>query len=157
MFCNCGHQLEKEHEVIKIDDKIQKKCKGCTCIISEPIINAHVYDTIEDLGQRITLPSGMITEKKDKQERFDLIPAEPLARLAKIYGLGAQKYDDNNWKNGNKWSACLNSLERHLNKWKSGKNNEDHLAMIAWRAFALMYYEIYHPEMCDIEERKNVT
>ena len=124
-------------------------------IASVDLETSPVSKKMEDSGTRTTTPSGMQYEPKpDGSGRFDLIPPEPIKRLAVWYELGAKKYADNNWKKGQEWSLCLNSLERHLNKWKSGSKTEDHLAAVAWRAFTLMYYEIYHPEMCDIVERK---
>lgn len=95
-----------------------------------------------------------MTEPKDGKGRFDLIPVDPMFRLAGIYQLGALKYEPNNWKKGVPWSECLDSLERHLQKWKRGDKDEDHLAIVAWRAFALMYYEQHRKELCDIEELK---
>ena len=106
-----------------------------------------------DSGKRNTESTGCLLEPKDGHGRYDLIPPDGLYRLAKIYEEGAKKYADNNWKKGMPWSKCLNSLERHLQKWKMGMRDEDHLAMVAWRAFALMYYEKHRKELCDIEER----
>src|SRR3990167_3163775 len=109
---------------------------------------------LHDSGRRQIWPSGTMTEPGYGDGRFDLIPFEPLQRLARVYQLGAEKYAPNNWKKGVPWSKCINSLERHLHSWKNGKHNEDHLAIVAWRAFALMYYERHCKNLCDIDELK---
>jgi hypothetical protein len=41
-------------------------------------------------------------------------------------------------------------------KYLSGRNDEDHLAAIAWNAFAIMHYEKYFPEMQDLPFRINI-
>ena len=43
-------------------------------------------------------------QKGTKPERFDLIPVGALAALARHYGAGAEKYDDNQWRKGYEWS-----------------------------------------------------
>lgn len=80
--------------------------------------------------------------------RFDLLPPEALVELARIYTMGAIKYDDNNWRKGMDWSKCIGSLERHLNKWKAGQSLDKdtgchHLAQVAWNALTLMIYEMH--------------
>jgi len=110
--------------------------------------------SLNDSGKRVKHKTGALTKPREGKGRFDLIPPEPLFRLARIYQLGAEKYEPNNWKKGIQWSLCLDSMERHLQKWKRGDKDEDHLAIVAWRAFALMYYEEKHKELCDIDELK---
>ena len=78
--------------------------------------------------------------------RHDLIPAWAIEEIAKVYTYGANKYDDNNWWKGMKWSKVMGPLERHYNKWKRGKIVDEesgclHLAMVAWNAIALMCYQ----------------
>jgi hypothetical protein len=111
---------------------------------------------LKDSGQRNVEKTGCLLEPKDGHGRFDLIPPEPLFRVAKIYEQGSIKYAPNNWKKGMAWSKCLSALERHLQKWKRGDRDEDHLAMVLWRTMALMYYEEYHQELCDIDERNTI-
>ena len=78
--------------------------------------------------------------------RHDLIPAWAIEKIAEVYTYGAQKYDNDNWLKGMKWSKIQGPLERHYNKWKRGRIKADesncyHLAMVAWNAIALMCYE----------------
>ena len=80
------------------------------------------------------------------KNRHDLIPAWVIDELAKVYTYGANKYDDNNWWKGMKWSKVIGPLKRHLNKWRRGRIIDDesncyHLAMVIWNAIALMCYQ----------------
>lgn len=80
--------------------------------------------------------------------RFDLIAPEALVELAKVYTAGAEKYNDDNWRKGMSYRACLGSLERHLKKWELGLKNDPetdchHLAHVAWNALTLFVYELH--------------
>jgi len=80
--------------------------------------------------------------------RLDLIPAEILVELGRVYTAGAKKYTDNNWKKGMSFSRCLGALKRHLAKWELGKTYDDEtgcheLAHVMWNAAALLYYQMY--------------
>lgn len=86
-------------------------------------------------------------QKGTKLARFSLIPAEFLWALAEHYGLGARKYADRNWERGYKWSLSVDALERHLNQWKMGENNDpetgsSHLIAVAWHACALFIFQL---------------
>lgn len=81
-----------------------------------------------------------------KPERYGLIPVWPLAELARVYGYGAQKYDDNNWRKGYRWGLSYDALQRHVNAFWSGESIDPesgfhHLAHAAFHLFALMTYE----------------
>ena len=95
----------------------------------------------KDSGEREKFDSGAVRDKRTGKGRFDLIPAKPLKRLADVYERGAAKYDDNNWKKGIPITRCMDSALRHLNQYKNGDRDEDHLAQAAWNCFAMMWYE----------------
>jgi hypothetical protein len=61
-------------------------------------------------------------QKGVKLERFDLIPAGPLAELALHYGRGARKYDPHQWRKGYEWSKSISALGRHFNDFIDGKD-----------------------------------
>lgn len=111
-----------------------------------------------------------------KIERYDQIPAGPLAELAARYGVGSLKYDQvnglDNWRNGYPWSWSYRALVGHANDFWAGNDfdeaaylgtdNEDpfaedgsprpgirHLAAVAWHAFALLEWAETHPELDD--------
>jgi|GEM_PF-1419395 len=86
--------------------------------------------------------------------RYDLIPADCLEELAKIYTMGAQKYDDHNWRKGMKWSRPFAALMRHAWSWFKGEDIDPesglpHLAHAAWNCFTLLNYSRSHPEYDD--------
>jgi nucleoside 2-deoxyribosyltransferase len=93
-------------------------------------------------------------EKGSKPERFDLIPAAALRKVARLYGRGAQKYSAHNWRKGYNWSLSLAALERHLAAFKEGEDfdretNCEHLASVVFHALALLVYADEHPELDD--------
>ena len=85
--------------------------------------------------------TGAIRDIQDNKPRFDLLPIMCLKRLSKLYESGAIKYGENNYQKGMPFKRVYASLFRHLVAWREGETGEDHLAAIAWNAFALMYFE----------------
>jgi hypothetical protein len=83
-------------------------------------------------------------QKGQKLERFDLIPAEPLIELARVYGRGAKKYADDNWRKGYSWKLSFGAMMRHAWAFWKGEERDElgnhHLACCAWHAFTLMWY-----------------
>jgi len=61
-------------------------------------------------------------QKGVKIERYDLIPVGPLRALARLYGLGARKYAEHNWRNGYEYGKSISSLMRHLEEWREGRD-----------------------------------
>ena len=106
--------------------------------------------TTKDSGKRQAFETGMVRDTQDGKPRFDLLPTESLRRLADLYARGAEKYDDDNWKKGQPYSRAYASLFRHLIQWREGDRSEDHMAAVAWNAFALMFYEETMPELDDL-------
>ena len=84
-------------------------------------------------------------QKGVKLERFDLIPAEPLEELARVYGRGAKKYQDDNWRKGYSWKLSFGAMMRHAWAFWRGESHDElgnhHLACAAWHCFTLMWYE----------------
>jgi len=94
----------------------------------------------------------------DGKLRFDLIPVYPLEKLAEVYTIGAKKYTDRNWEKGIQWGRIFAAMMRHAWKFWRGErydevDGQEHLASVAWCAFALMEYERTHPELDDRSER----
>ncbi len=86
-----------------------------------------------------------------------LIPPEALAQIADVFGFGAEKYGVNNWRydgDSTSWIRTYSSVQRHLNAWHSGIDNDDesgmtHLAHAATQIMILMTHAIEHPEVDD--------
>lgn len=98
---------------------------------------------IQDSGERISYGEGKaIREPSTGKGRFDLITPFGLARLARWYELGAQKYSDRNWeKGGIPFSRYFDSAMRHMNKYMMGMTDEDHLAAACWNILCMMHHE----------------
>lgn len=78
--------------------------------------------------------------------RYDLIPPEALDGLARLYAMGAQKYDARNWEKGMDWSRLFAALQRHSWKWFRGEtfdaeDGQHHLLSVIWCAMALYTYQ----------------
>ena len=84
--------------------------------------------------------------------RMDLIDPSTVKALAEILTIGAEKYDEHNWKKGDNWSVPYASLMRHLMAFWGGENldpesSKNHLKhALANISFLLYYYENY-PEL----------
>lgn len=97
--------------------------------------------------------------------RYDLLEPYAIEQVAKIFTRGADKYSDNNWLKGMKWSKMIASLERHLAAFKRGEDydfdpncegckngtclmhtGELHIAQAAWNALGLTSYYKYYPQ-----------
>lgn len=93
-------------------------------------------------------------EKGVKPARFDLIPPGFLWALAEHFGVGARKYDDNNWQRGYEWSKSYGALQRHLFAWIAGEDidaetGSNHLIAVAWHACCLHWFSANRPEFDD--------
>lgn len=90
-------------------------------------------------------------QKAGNDERYDLIPAEPLRLLARHYGVGAKKYDDDNWRKGYDWRLSFAALNRHLWQFWAGEDIDEetgtpHIIAVAWHAFTLAEFMAVHTE-----------
>jgi len=100
-------------------------------------------------------------QKGVKTERCELVPVEPLLELARHYGIGGLKYDDDNWTKGYDWKFSYGALQRHAQAWWGGEEwtvevfinrhtgeevsvTVNHMIAVAWHAFALYYFSIHH-------------
>lgn len=82
-------------------------------------------------------------QKGQKQARFDLLPVGALWEVARHFGVGAAKYDDNNWRRGYAWSLSYAAMQRHANLFWEGETNDEetgthHLAAVAFHALVLI-------------------
>lgn len=117
---------------------------------SNPTMQNNALDTLE-VRVKNEKTGG---EKGSKPFRFDLIPWEQMWEVAKLYGVGAEKYAARNWELGYDWSLSYASLMRHLTQFWMGESVDEesnchHLASVVFHALAMMYFEQYHPELDD--------
>jgi hypothetical protein len=95
-------------------------------------------------------------QKGSKDERYDLIPWAALDEVARLYGAGAHKYDEHNWRRGYDWSLSYSSLIRHARAFWEGEDLDHdpslpypvhHLASVVFHALALITFAKEHPEL----------
>lgn len=90
-------------------------------------------------------PMGGVKYDRAKP-RIDLIPAPLLLELAKLFGMGAEKYAPRNWEQGFEWHRNYNGAMRHLLAWWSGEdddpeNGQPHLIAAIWNLIVLRHFE----------------
>ena len=95
----------------------------------------------KDSGKREDFPSGMVRDTREGKGRYDLVTPHGSLRLAQVYERGAAKYADRNWEKGAPFGRFLDSAIRHIEQYKTGLADEDHLAQAAWNLFAVMHFE----------------
>lgn len=97
----------------------------------------------------------MIKTTKDKEQfstgahrnsqagkpRYDLIPAEALERVAQHFGDGAEIHGPDNWKKGITNDRFMASTMRHIESYRLGRKDEDHLAAAVWNLMCIMWNE----------------
>lgn len=89
---------------------------------------------------------------------FYAIPPNALRRLGQRYEYGHLKYGNTEaFKDGLPISTCIDSIYRHLLAYIEGDNTEDHMAALAWNAFAVMLYEEKLPQWQDLKVRQDIT
>jgi hypothetical protein len=91
----------------------------------------------KDSGQREEFDTGSRRDTREGKGRYDLLPPLALRRLAGLYERGAAKYGDRNWERGQPLTRYMDSLLRHAFAVLEGKDDEDHVAAIAWNALGI--------------------
>lgn len=93
-------------------------------------------------------------QKGSKPERYDLIPVDALATIARLYGKGAEKYAVHNWRKGYEWSKSYTAMQRHANAFWNGEDNDPemelpHMAAVAFHALTLLTFMQEQPGFDD--------
>ena len=96
---------------------------------------------LQDSGKRRQFKSGAQRDRGNLKPRPDLISPHAQMREGMIFALGAEKYDVRNWELGMPVSECLASAQRHIEQYKRGDTDEDHLAQARWNLGAILHYE----------------
>lgn len=94
--------------------------------------------------------------------RYDLIPPYPLQEVARVFTIGAEKYEDWNWRKGMNWHRVLRALMSHVEAWRLGErldkeDGQHHLASVVWCAMVLMEYEQYEIGTNDLWASQNTV
>lgn len=93
-------------------------------------------------------------EKGMKPERYDLIPVEAMGLVAQLYGKGAEKYSEHNWRRGYEWSKSYAALQRHANEFWKGVDLDPetglpHLAAVVFHSLTLITFMSEFPQFDD--------
>lgn len=111
-------------------------------------------DGIEAAQGEVRTTSASGGQKGVKPERYDLVPVEALDELARVYGFGAQKYDDHNWRKGYEWGKSYAAAQRHLTAFWSGEDHDpesglSHLAHAMFHMASLIVFVDLCPDYDD--------
>jgi hypothetical protein len=86
-------------------------------------------------------------EKGQKEARLGGADPMALSELAKVYGMGEQKYARYNYLRGYPWSLSVDALYRHLLAFLGGEEYDPesgllHTAHVAWHALTLTSFQM---------------
>ena len=96
---------------------------------------------MKDSGERRTFASGAIRDRGGFKPRPDLISPHANLREGAWLAVGAEKYGTRNYEKGMPISDCIASLTRHLEAYKLGLTDEDHMAAIRTNAGFILHFE----------------
>lgn len=105
---------------------------------------------IKDSGNRTEFSSGAVRDIQSGKGRMDLLPWEAIMEVSKHCEEGAKKYGEHNVDKGLPVSSFCNSGARHLAKFMSGWEDEDHLVAAAWNILWALQMRVVHPECVDV-------
>ncbi len=96
---------------------------------------------LKDSGERRSFSTGAVRDRGDLKPSPHLISPHAQMREGMIHTLGSAKYDLRNWEKGMPLSVCLASAQRHIEQWKLGETDEDHIAQARWNLGAIIHFE----------------
>jgi hypothetical protein len=111
------------------------------------------HDASSDSNEtRVTSSTG--GQKGTKPQRMDLLPPEALMAVSEVYGFGASKYADHNYRKGYAWSLSYAALQRHMHQFWAGEDLDPesglpHVGHAAFHALTLLTFMSEHREFDD--------
>lgn len=96
---------------------------------------------VKSSGDKQQFESGAVRDTQDGKPRYDLIDPGFNARLAEQLRKGAEHYGEHNWTKGIPSSRYMASLLRHVEAYRAGERDEDHLAAAAFNLMGIMRNE----------------
>ena len=84
--------------------------------------------------------------------KWSLVSWKALEPMVLVLMFGAEKYDDHNWKKGLKYTEVCESLQRHLNAFIEGADNDEeskisHVGHILCNAMFLSYMFLFRKDL----------
>lgn len=111
---------------------------------------------IKDSGKRTEFYTGAVRDMHEGKGRMDLLPWEAIMEVSKHCEAGAKKYGEHNVDKGIPLHSFCDSAARHLAKFMSGWDDEDHLLAAAWNLLWAVEMTKKHPELVDVPYRKEM-
>lgn len=105
---------------------------------------------IKDSGERTVFATGAVRDMHEGKGRMDLIPWEAIIEVSKHCEEGAKKYGPHNIDRGVPFHSLVDSGARHLAKYISGQQDENHLVAACWNLLWLLQETITKPELNDL-------
>jgi len=102
---------------------------------------ADEFGQLADSGERRTFETGAVRDRGELKPRPDLISPHAQLREGMIMAKGAEKYALRNWERGLPISECLASAQRHIEQFKRGDRDEDHIAQARWNLGVIIHFE----------------
>ena len=94
--------------------------------------------------------------------KWSLVSFKSLEPMVRVLMFGIEKYDSHNWKKGLKYTEICESLQRHLNAFLEGEDDDkesklSHVGHILCNAMFLSYMHLFKKDMDDrfIDENIN--
>lgn len=111
-------------------------------------------DLLTSTSEEVRTTSSTGAEKGVKPARYDLIPIPALDQLARLYGKGAEKYAEHNWRKGYEYSKSYAAAMRHMTLFWAGEDMDEemglpHVICASFHMFALATFLQEHPEFDD--------
>ncbi len=99
-----------------------------------------------DMGEERRVVADTGGAKGQKLAQLGAIDPAALIELAKVGGMGAEKYDRSNYLKGYDWSLCFDAMMRHALAFWSGEEVDPesgipHMAHAAWHCLALVSFQ----------------
>ena len=95
-----------------------------------------IWNSASSDAETVTYANGASESKTEL--RFDLIPPDEIATIAKVLGQGAIKYGEDNWKALPTWTH-LNHALQHIFAFLANDKSDDHLSHAATRLIFAMW------------------
>ena len=99
-------------------------------------------------------PSNLAERFNDNKIKWSLVSWKALEPMVKVLMFGANKYSPNNWQKGLKYSEISDSLQRHLNAFMEGQDDDpesklSHLGHLMCNAMFLSWMFIFRKDLDD--------
>lgn len=112
---------------------------GMRCIITKPwnvtvkLYPSYRLQNLEDAAlidvwaaiAQLDAPSNTAIKYDQDKPRMELLSQWVLEDVAKVMTYGANKYSENNWRNGFRWTRPIGACLRHVGAWLRGTNTDE--------------------------------